>query len=178
VPLPPTQPSYVAPANAAIAQPTTLTLQWEGGPWAHKYDIYFGTSPNPPLYIADVSTVQSGAQPGQPLLDTGSVDDSNPESYTIPVTLQQGTIYYWRIVGKTMANQTASGPTWSFVTLGSTAAPSAPSGLVATPISPTRIDLSWGDVGGETGYRVERSSDGSSGWNEIASLGANQTTYS
>jgi phosphoesterase family protein/IPT/TIG domain-containing protein/phospholipase D-like protein len=178
VPLPPTTPSYMSPVNSAIAQPTTLTLQWEGGPWAHKYDIYFGTSPDPPLLVSDVSTVQSGAQPGQPLLDTGSVDDGNPESYTIPVTLQQGTTYYWRIVGKTMANQTASGPTWSFVTMGSTAPPSAPSGLVATPISPTRMDLSWSDVGGETGYRVERSSDGSTGWTEIASLSANQTTYS
>src|SRR5215216_6753083 len=74
VPLPPTQPNYVAPANSAIGQPTTLKLEWEGGPWAHKYDIYFGTSPNPPLLVADVSTFQSGAQAGQPLLDSGSPD--------------------------------------------------------------------------------------------------------
>jgi len=178
VPLPPTQPVYAAPANNAIAQPTTVTLQWEGGPWAHKYDIYFGTTPNPPLYMADVSTAQSGAQPGQPLLDTGSVDDGQMETYTLPTQLQQGTTYYWRIVGKTMANQTATGPTWSFVTLGSTAAPSAPAGLTATAMSPTRIDLAWNDVGNETGYRVEKSSNGTSGWAEIASLNANQITYS
>ncbi|HYK20170.1 MAG TPA: phospholipase D-like domain-containing protein, partial [Pyrinomonadaceae bacterium] len=55
IPLPPDQPRYVAPVNAAVAQPTTLTLQWEGGPWAHKYDIYFGTTANPPLYMSDVS---------------------------------------------------------------------------------------------------------------------------
>src|SRR6185369_1032616 len=176
VPLPPTTPSYMSPANSAIAQPTTLTLQWEGGPWSHKYDIYFGTSPSPPLYLADVSTIQSGAQPGQPLLDTGSVDDGQPESYTIPLTLQQGTTYYWRIVGKTMANQTATGPTWSFVTAGSVAPPSAPTGLTATAMSPSRIDLSWNDVGGETGFRVERSPNGSGSWVEIASLGTNQTT--
>jgi acid phosphatase len=178
VPLPPTQPAYAAPANNAIAQPTTLTLQWEGGPWAHKYDIYFGTTPNPPLLVSDVSTFQSGAQTGQPLLDTGSVDDGQMESYTIPVQLQQGTTYYWRVVGKTMANQTATGPTWSFVTVGTTAAPSVPAGLVATALSPTRIDLSWNDVGNETGYRLEKSANGASGWAEIASLGANQTTYS
>ena len=178
VPLPPTQPAYVSPANSAIAQSTTPTLSWEGGPWAHKYDIYFGTSPNPPLYVSNVSTFQSGAQAGQPLLDTGSVDAGVMESYTIPLTLQQGTTYYWRIVGKTMANQTATGPTWSFVTAGSVAPPSAPTGLTATAMSPSRIDLSWNDVGGETGFRVERSPNGSGSWVEIASLGTNQTTYS
>src|ERR1043165_4056745 len=106
VPLGPDQPSYMAPVNGAVGQPPTLTFQWDGGRWAHKYDIYFGTNPNPPLLVADASTSQSGAQPGQPLLDTGSVDDGNPESYTIKTTLQPGTTYYWRIVGKTMANIT------------------------------------------------------------------------
>jgi hypothetical protein len=176
VPLPPNQPNYISPTNSAIGQPTTLTLSWEGGPWAHKYDIYFGTSPNPPLYLADVSTYQSGAT-GPPLLDTGSVDDGVTETFTIPVTLQQGTTYYWRIVGKTMANQTAAGPTWSFVTAGTEPAPAAPTGLVATAMSPTRIDLSWNDVASETGYRIERSPNGSTGWAEIGTSGANQTSY-
>ena len=178
VPLPPGEPQYIAPANGAIAQPTTLTLQWEGGPWAHKYDIYFGTNPNPPLLVADASTSQSGAQPGQPLLDTGSVDDGNPESYTIKTTLQPGTTYYWRIVGKTMANITANGQTWSFTTAGNVAAPSAPTGLTANAISSTRIDLGWADTATETGYRVERSPNGSTGWTEIASLNQNQISYS
>lgn len=178
VPLPPNAPAYAAPANGAIAQPTTmLKLRWEGGPWAHKYDIYFGTTPDPPLYLENVSTIQSGAQSGQPLLDSGSVDDGHQEVFTIPVALQEGTTYFWRIVGKTMANQTATGPTWSFVTAGSTSAPPAPTGLTATAMSPTRIDLAWNASSGATGYRVEKSSNGSSGWNEIAQL-TTQTTYS
>ena len=118
VPLPPNEPSNVSPANSSTAQPTTITLQWEGGPWAHKYDIYFGTSPSPPLLVANASTIQSGAQTNQPLLNTGSVDDGVVESFKIQTTLQPGTTYYWRIVGKTMANQTANGPTWSFTTQG------------------------------------------------------------
>ena len=178
VPLPPDEPAYISPTNGAIAQPTTLTLQWEGGRWAHKYDIYFGTTPNPPLLVADASTTQSGAAPGQPLLDTGSVDDGVTESYTIKTTLQPGTTYYWRIVGKTMANITANGQTWSFTTAGNVAPPSAPTGLTASAISSTRIDLSWADTATETGFRVERSPDGSAGWTEIGSLGQNQTTYS
>src|SRR4029079_9859726 len=107
------------------------------GPWAHKYDIYFGTTPNPPLLVADASTSQSGAQPGQPLLDTGSVDDGNPESYTIKTTLLPGTTYYWRIVGKTMANITANGQTFSFTTAGSGETPSSTTGLADTAIYAT-----------------------------------------
>ena len=178
VPLPPTAPTNLFPVNAATAQPTTVTLQWEGGPWAHKYDIYFGASPTPPLLVANASTTQSGAQPGQPLLDTGSPDDGVIETYKIQTLLQPGTTYYWRIVSKTMANQTANGPTWSFTTQGVQATPSAPTGLTATSISANRIDLVWNDVSNETGYRVERSLNQSTGWAEIASVSQNQQTYS
>jgi hypothetical protein len=177
VPLPPTQPNYVAPANAAIAQPTTLKLQWEGGRWAHKYDIYLGTDPNPPLLVSDVSTFQSGAQAGQPLLDSGSVDDGNMETYTLPITLQQGTTYYWKVVGKTMANVTATGPVYSFSTSGSGSAPAAPTGLTAIAASPTQINLTWFDVATETSYRLERSGSHLGPWAEIATLAANTTSF-
>ena len=126
VPLPPDQPSYFSPANASTAQPTTITLQWEGGPWAHKYDIYFGASPNPPLLVANASTTQSGALSTDPLLTTGSVDDGVMETYKLPTTLQAGTTYYWRVVSRTMANQTANGPTWSFTTVGTQTPPPPP----------------------------------------------------
>ena len=119
VPLPPNQPVNLFPLNASTAQPTTVTLQWEGGPWAHKYDIYFGTSPNPPLLVANASTFQSGAQAGDPILETGSPDDGVKETYKFQTPLQAGTTYFWRVVSKTMANQTATGPTWSFTTQGS-----------------------------------------------------------
>ena len=179
VPLPPQQPNYVAPTNSAIAQPTTVKLQWEGGQWAHKYDIYFGTTPNPPLLVADVSTLQSGAQQGQPLLDSGSVDDGHTETYTVPITLEPGTTYFWKIVGKTMANVTATGPVWSFVTAGtgSGSAPSAPTGLTAIAASPTQINLTWNDVATETEYRLERGPSASGPWAEIANLAANTTSF-
>src|SRR5688572_6252826 len=139
VPLGPNDPEYLSPANAATGQPTTLTLSWEGGRWAHKYDIYFGTSPNPPLLVADASTVQSGAVGGQPLLDRGSVDDGVAESYTLPINLSSGTTYYWRIVGKTMANIGAGGPTWSFTTSGAEASPTpTPTPAVESP-NDTRV---------------------------------------
>src|SRR5688572_12851791 len=133
VPLGPETPANQFPANAATGQPRTMTLRWEGGRWAHKYDIYFGTSSNPPLLVADASTPQSGAVSGQPLLDSGSVDDGHVETFTIPTTLQPGTTYFWRIVGKTMANKTAAGPTWSFTTSGTTPSPTPTPTASPTP---------------------------------------------
>ncbi|MGD8483026.1 MAG: zinc-dependent metalloprotease family protein, partial [Gammaproteobacteria bacterium] len=55
--------------------------------------------------------------------------------------------------------------------------PVDPSGLSATAASHERIDLAWFDNSGdESGFRVERSSDGVS-FTEIATLGVNSTSY-
>ncbi len=56
--------------------------------------------------------------------------------------------------------------------------PSAPSALNAAPTSTTSIAIDWNDnATDETGFSVERSPDGSS-WAQIASVGANTTSYS
>jgi galactose oxidase-like protein/glyoxal oxidase-like protein/fibronectin type III domain protein len=55
--------------------------------------------------------------------------------------------------------------------------PPAPTNLNASAASSSRIDLTWTDnASTETGFRVERSPDGSS-FTEIAIVGANVTTY-
>ena len=107
-PLPPDQPAYQSPANNATGQQNSVTLTWEGGNWAHKFDIYFGTDPNPPLLLADQFI--------------GRVDNGAPETFKAQ-SLQPGTKYYWRIVSKTMANVTASGPIRNFTTAGTPGAP-------------------------------------------------------
>jgi hypothetical protein len=57
------------------------------------------------------------------------------------------------------------------------AAPNAPTTLVATAISSTRIDLTWSDnATNETGYRVDRRPVGGT-FAQIASLGVNAQTY-
>ncbi|HJR58571.1 MAG TPA: carbohydrate-binding domain-containing protein [Vicinamibacterales bacterium] len=102
-PLPPGSPAYSSPQNGAAGVSSSATLTWDGGNWAHLYDIYFGTTPSPPL-------VQSNVELGSPLtgqLETLTVDNLLP-----------GTTYYWRIVGKTWAQLTNSGPVWSFTTAG------------------------------------------------------------
>ena len=60
----------------------------------------------------------------------------------------------------------------------------APTGLTATAVGRDRIDLSWTaptDDGGSaiTGYRIESSADGSTGWADlVADTGPTDTTYS
>ena len=105
VPLPPDVPAYNTPANGATGVATTgVTLKWNAGLWAHIYDIYFGTTSNPPLLVSNIKL-----GPSQYSTDY--------RSYALP-TLQPGTTYYWKIVSKTMAYVTATGPVWSFTTAG------------------------------------------------------------
>ena len=57
------------------------------------------------------------------------------------------------------------------------AVPAAPSALAATAMSKSRIDLGWSDNStNETGFRIERSTDGTS-FAQIATVGANVQTY-
>jgi len=55
-------------------------------------------------------------------------------------------------------------------------APPAPTGLTATAVSTSEIDLSWHDVTGETAYHVEKKQLGGS-YQEIGTVGANVTTF-
>jgi Fibronectin type III domain len=53
----------------------------------------------------------------------------------------------------------------------------APTGLTATAVSSTEIDLAWDGVAGASSYQIERSSDGSSGWEPIGITAAGSTTF-
>ena len=58
------------------------------------------------------------------------------------------------------------------------AAPAAPTGLVATANSATQITLdSTDNSADETGFKIERSPDGSTDWTQIATAAANATSY-
>jgi phosphatidylserine/phosphatidylglycerophosphate/cardiolipin synthase-like enzyme/regulation of enolase protein 1 (concanavalin A-like superfamily) len=106
VPQPPDRPSYRSIANGATNVPTTAQkLVWYGGPWAHIYDVYFGTDPNAmTLFAGDLALGPS-------------LNSTQTQSFSLPA-LQPGITYYWRIVSKTAALKTATGPIWSFTTGG------------------------------------------------------------
>ena len=57
-------------------------------------------------------------------------------------------------------------------------APVAPSNLAATVVSSLQINLTWIDNAlNETGFKLERSPDGSTGWTQIATPAANVVSY-
>jgi YD repeat-containing protein len=70
----------------------------------------------------------------------------------------------------------AAGPSAYSVVASATTFPAGPVSLTAAAVSDVRIDLSWDDVVGETGYRVEQSVDGST-WTQVGQTGANETAY-
>jgi len=117
VPLPPTAPVNLSPANGATVSSSVL-LNWEGGRWAHKYDVYLGPNENNlSLIAADVIT--------------GTLGMDGSESYQVS-GLANG-VYCWRIVGKTMANQTAVGPVSCFTSSNTAPAPA--------PVTSTTMQL-------------------------------------
>lgn len=101
-PLPPDKPSNRAPADGSTVSGTSATLTWYGGPWAHVYDVYFGTTNPPALGVSNQALGPS---------TSSGVDQSIKAA-----NLQPHTTYYWQIVSKTMADKTATGSVWSFKT--------------------------------------------------------------
>ena len=136
VPLPPHVPVYRSPANAASNQPLTVTLRWNAGPWAHKYDIRLGTDPaNLELYAVD-----------QPLGPSEAANDYIRFDVT---GLAEGTTYYWQIVSRTMAHLQRTGPVWSFRTAGSVATAGGGDVVLYAAKAPTRVGL-WAPVADTT----------------------------
>jgi hypothetical protein len=111
-PLPPDRPANRAPLHGAVVPETAVTLRWNAGIWAHLYDVYFGTEPDPPLLAAN--------------LELGPSTSASSDRHYDVSQLLPGTTYYWRIVAKTMAMQTASGPTFSFTIAGTAPGPGDP----------------------------------------------------
>ena len=181
VPLPPDAPVPAGPADEALGQSTTVTVQWQGGPYAHKFDVLLGTDPaNLQPVVSDAIYPNADIRhfpAGSPLLTSGSSAGTTLETYQLP-GLAAATTYYWRVVAETMAGKTAAGPVWSFTTAGDFPPPNTPVNLTATGVAaPRSINIAWGDVGGETGYKLERSADGVDGWAQVAAVGADVLAY-
>ena len=123
VPLPPDAPKTPTPANLATEVSPTTTLRWNGGPWAHLYDVQIATD----QYFTNMVFSSSHATD----LNLREKSDKNETSlfpksggYALPAgLLKEGTTYYWRVVGYTMALAGKTSPTWSFTTSGTAAAP-------------------------------------------------------
>jgi len=151
VPLPPDKPVYKSIADGAVGVPTTgQSLKWYGGPWAHTYDVYFGTDPN-------ANTLFAADQPLGP-----SEKTTQNQSLALP-TLTADTTYYWKIVSKTAALKTKTGPVWSFHTAGSAPSPPPPGpGTIVISASQAAIHGKWQTLSDST------AASGSALWNPNA----------
>jgi phosphatidylserine/phosphatidylglycerophosphate/cardiolipin synthase-like enzyme len=115
-PLPPDVPVSPSPASGSSGVETvSVTLEWSPGFWAHTYDVYFGTDPFSLQRVAADLPLGPGRFVG------------DAKTHTVEA-LQPGTMYYWRVAGKTMAGQAALGSLWSFTTAG-------------TPLPPPTVTL-------------------------------------
>jgi phosphatidylserine/phosphatidylglycerophosphate/cardiolipin synthase-like enzyme len=122
VPIGPGVPVNKTPANGATGVNQSLSLRWDGGSWGQLFDIYLGIGASGPLKLI-ASNVDTGAPDPAPNHVFGSYNISG---------LAPKTTYRWKIVSKTMANLTSTGPIWSFTTGGT--APTV--GATVSSISP------------------------------------------
>ncbi|HKU77455.1 MAG TPA: fibronectin type III domain-containing protein [Pyrinomonadaceae bacterium] len=104
---------------------------------------------------------------------------SNATTYSA-TGLSASTTYFYRVAsfndaGNSQYSNTANATT----SPAPPAVPAAPSGLTATPVSRTQINLSWADnSGNETGFKIERCKNANcTNYAEVAQVGANVTTF-
>jgi hypothetical protein len=95
VPSSPGSSTYLAPANASTVSTNPPILRFKVQ-WAHYIDVYYGTSSTSLILYKNRVRVAP----------------NSTISVTLP-TLARGT-YYWKVVARTAANKTSTGPVWSF----------------------------------------------------------------
>lgn len=146
----PVMPALASPVASATSNSTTqAVVTWIAPPGATDYLIE--RSPN-----GVTNWVQAGTAAGT----TQFVDG----------TVAVGTQYFYRVTASGPAGTSSPSNVVSVTTL-----TAAPQGLAAHSISAAQVDLTWNDVTSETGFIVERSPDGVSGWTQILTIAAGIT---
>ncbi len=93
--------------------------------------------------------------------------------------LSASTLYNYRVRSYNTAGNSGYTAVASATTQASTpSTPSAPTALAVTVASSTQLNLTWTDnANNEDGFRIERSTGASTTYSEIATVGANVTSY-
>ncbi|MDX1555649.1 MAG: fibronectin type III domain-containing protein, partial [Xanthomonadales bacterium] len=124
-----------------------------GGSWSHLFNVSSTSSAN------DQSAEVPGAPSGTILIRVVDTDQTQGNR-------NRDTVYVDHLYLQ-VANPPSDPPD------------GGPTGLNATAVSSSQIDLTWIDgASNETGYLVERSPNGSSGWIEVGNLPANSESFS
>jgi hypothetical protein len=168
LPSPATPPQPPTGLTAITASSSQINLSWtasadNGGFAISGYNVYRSTT------AGGEGTTPITTVSGTTYTDTG---------------LTNGQAYYYIVkavnsLGTSSASNEASATPAALATV-----PSAPTGLAASAISISQINLSWTapiNNGGSSiiGYKIERSTDGGTVWSTISSnTGSTSTTYS
>jgi fibronectin type 3 domain-containing protein len=145
------------PATVA-AQPrssTAIHLDWAGVTAATGYEVERLEKESPQGWLEIIEVPQSVT------------------SYT-DGGLDAGTTYFYRVSAMTESGAAMASDVVSATTPGGVV-PTAPSVTAVAALD--TITLTWIDVSDETGYRIERSPDGTSGWAGIGTAGQNVTVH-
>jgi N,N-dimethylformamidase beta subunit-like, C-terminal/Fibronectin type III domain len=160
---------FTAPRAEQIAAPSGLTATAVS---TSRIDLLWtDNATNETAYTVERSP--DGIANWTPLSSTLPADTTSYSDTSVaPLTK-----YYYRVKATSAIGQSGYSNTASATTTGENIA--APSGLSATAVSTSRIDLSWTDnATNETAYTVERLSNGSTSWTVLTStLPADTTTY-
>lgn len=160
---------------------TISTYAWTGGVWNLIFEIN-GASVSAATNLIIVQYAQRNEAVNlKANIDNLILNVSNAGATTLSdINLDSGVTYCYRLKAYKTAScgwETGySDPPAAATTL----APPAPSGLTATPVNTTQIDLSWTDnTGSETGFVIQRCTGlGCSDFADLATVGANVTAYS
>jgi hypothetical protein len=106
---------------------------------------------------------------------------SQLRSYAVTGTLAVGTQYYWKIVGKTMANKSKTSPVWTFTTTGTGSPPPPPppggGDIVLHVGGPAVVSGAWQRVSDSSAAGGVRVTHPNAGAAKISAASANPTNY-
>jgi hypothetical protein len=140
--------------SARPRSPSVIRILWAVVPDATGYDVERSTDGT-----TDWVTIATTGDEVNAYTDAGLTPDRT-YFYRVLVMLEDGTASPSDVVSATTP---VDAPDPTVVSVAST--------------SHTSVDLVWSDVADETGYRIERSADGETGWAAIGTTGQDVTTY-
>jgi hypothetical protein len=153
----PTPQAPLAPASlTATAGNAKVTLSWPASAGALSYSVKRSVANGGPY-----SLIASG------LASTGYVDNA----------VNNGTTYFYVVSASNAGGESSNSVQATALPTAPAAVPTTPGNLNATAVSKTQINLAWTDSSYETSYLIERSTSSNRGFKQIASVGANVTSY-
>ena len=160
LPPPPSAPTLKLPASGSTVPGLAPRLEWNASSGAVCYGIQVATSSSFTNLIVNEAEITD-------------------LFYDVPGgILNWNTTYYWRVNAVNSYNSTSRWSSYRYFRTAAGPPPNAPSDLVATTISSSRIDLTWQDNSSdETGFKIERRA-ASGSYSQIATVGAGVTSYS